>query len=221
MTLADQKLARDLLRVAHSGFVEALEEFLREITPSSTLAEMMEVQQIVEERASGSSLYLRARFLYPHYWAPYLHDGRGRVAPVNARWLVWYNDPSDDPRTATGYPVRAADIQRLTREEFREGMRRNEERGYTGFGHVPPRARSFPTLPPFMLVRASSGPAEGEKWLTAQGRGDRDVRRYFRVLQREPLLMRSFRDFCLGQVRAANEGKLNLKAKASLKMRLG
>ncbi len=54
----------------------------------------------------------------PHYWAQFFHDGRG---PVNARpghKIVFYKNPGDDPRIAGGYPVRLADVRKLTRAEF-------------------------------------------------------------------------------------------------------
>lgn len=54
----------------------------------------------------------------PHYWAIYYHDGRGPVRAKPGKWLVYFKDPADDPRLTAGFPVRATDIIRLTREQF-------------------------------------------------------------------------------------------------------
>jgi hypothetical protein len=88
----------------------------------------------------------RADLFVPHYWAIYYHDGRGSVHPVNARKLVFFDDPSDDPRIKGGRPVRESDVKRLTKEQYREGLRRNRERAMRG-GR------------PFMYVVDSVGPS--------------------------------------------------------------
>ena len=66
---------------------------------------------------SGQRGYLNV----PHYWASYLHDGRGRVNPRYKRALVWYKDPSQDPRIAGGRPVtrRQAMTRRLSSAQFK------------------------------------------------------------------------------------------------------
>lgn len=99
----------------------------------------------------------------PHYWAVYLHDGRGPVRPVTARKIVFFADPKDDPRLAGGYPVRASDIVRLTRDQYIDGLERNAENRKAG-------------LPPFMYVVDSTGPATGEFFFdkTAEGSADRN-----------------------------------------------
>lgn len=79
-------------------------------------------------------------YLYiPHYWAVYLHDDRNAFGPRRARWLVWFENPADDPRLAGGYPERFADVKRLTKEQFRQGMVENRLRrahGERPFMHV-------------------------------------------------------------------------------------
>lgn len=75
------------------------------------------------ERLSRS----RGRLFIPHYWAIYQHDGRGSVRPQTARSLVFFVDPKDDPRLRGGYPIRVKDIRKLTRDEFEEGQRMNQE----------------------------------------------------------------------------------------------
>lgn len=54
----------------------------------------------------------------PHYWAIYYHDGRGPIHARPGKFLVYFKDPSKDPRLRRGYPERATDIVRLTREQF-------------------------------------------------------------------------------------------------------
>lgn len=92
---------------------------------SNTLANAL---SIVVDSSTQGHLYI------PHYWAIYVNDGRGPVAPVVAKFLVWFRNPLDDPRIKDGYPERASDIRRLTREEFRYWAAKNAE---AGFGHEP------------------------------------------------------------------------------------
>jgi len=62
----------------------------------------------------------------PHYWAIYYHDGRGPVRAAPGKWLVYFKDPADDPRIKRGYPVRAADIIRLSRSQFLEALAKDQ-----------------------------------------------------------------------------------------------
>jgi hypothetical protein len=88
----------------------------------------------------------RADLFIPHYWAIWYHDGRGSVSPVNARKLVFFDDPNDDPRIKGGRPVRESQVRRLTADQYREGLKRNRERAAQG-------------RRPFMYVVDSVGPA--------------------------------------------------------------
>lgn len=75
----------------------------------------------------------RADLFIPHYWAVWYHDGRGRVSPVNARKLVFFDNKNNDPRIRGGrLPVTEAQVRRLTREQYREGLRINQERARRG-----------------------------------------------------------------------------------------
>lgn len=94
----------------------------------------------------------------PHYWALYLHDGRGPVSPRFKKFLVYYRNPRDDPRLADGYPVRASQHKRLSENDFKEGLRKNRRNYQLG-------------IPPFMYVvkddrgrPRSTGPAAGYHW---------------------------------------------------------
>lgn len=82
---------------------------------------------------------LQARLHIPHYWALYVHDGRGPFGPRRARSLVWFFDEADDPRLRP-MPVRYADWRPLTQQEYQEGLLRNAQNRRAG-------------LPPFMIVR--------------------------------------------------------------------
>jgi hypothetical protein len=85
-----------------------------------------------------------ARLFIPHYWAEFYHDGHGRINPVNARKLVFFANPADDPRKPT--PERASQLRRLTRDEYQAGLEENRRRREAG-------------QPPFMYVLDSTGPA--------------------------------------------------------------
>ena len=66
----------------------------------------------------------------PHYWARFIHDGRGPSpgASGTGKILVWFRDPKDDPRYPGGiYPVRRSDVKRLTRGQFRKWSRINQQ----------------------------------------------------------------------------------------------
>lgn len=66
----------------------------------------------------------------PHYWARFIHDGRGPSpsASGTGKILVWFRDPKDDPRYPGGmYPIRRSDIKRLTRGQFRKWSRINQK----------------------------------------------------------------------------------------------
>ena len=116
---------------------------VRPMIPSQTLQDSLVLEIGIDLLAPRAVLFI------PHYWAVYLHDGRGVVTPDEKTWLVWFHNPQDDPRTSGGadYPVRAADIRRLTPEEWAEGLERNAEARAAG-------------LPPYMIVTKLAGPVE-------------------------------------------------------------
>ena len=79
----------------------------------------------VEIRATPILAGVATRKLYiDHYWALYVHDGRGPI-PASKRkkaggFFVWYKDRRQDPRLAGsgGYPRRATQVGRLSKAEF-------------------------------------------------------------------------------------------------------
>jgi len=69
-----------------------------------------------------------SRIQIPHYWAIYLHDGRGPFGPREKNMLVWFRNPLNDPRLRKGNkPVRASHVQRLTKDEFYGWLARNRK----------------------------------------------------------------------------------------------
>lgn len=79
----------------------------------------------------------------PHYWAVYYHDGRGPVRARNARFLVYFKDPAQDPRILGGYPVREGEVKRLTAAQFRRAVELDQ-----------------------VIVTRAVGPAEGNPFFT-------------------------------------------------------
>lgn len=66
---------------------------------------------------------LKGDLFIPHFWALFVHDGRGPFGPKSARFLVFFQDPNDDPRKPT--PEREASARKLTRGEFDAGIAEN------------------------------------------------------------------------------------------------
>lgn len=64
----------------------------------------------------------------PHYWAVYVHDGRGPATPKNAAFLVWFRNPRNDPRLNNGRsPERLAQTRRLSSSQFKYWSAKNRE----------------------------------------------------------------------------------------------
>jgi len=84
---------------------------------SQTLAASLSIlTQQVGLRVSMAGIYI------PHFWAVFVHDGRGPITPKEAKVLVWFRDREEDPRLQGGItPERAYRIPRLkmTPEEFK------------------------------------------------------------------------------------------------------
>lgn len=66
--------------------------------PSATLQNNIRVRR--NPSGSGHQMYL------PHYWAIYIHEGRGPVTPKEKLYLVWFRNPKDDPRIRKTYGVK-------------------------------------------------------------------------------------------------------------------
>ena len=87
------------------------------------------------------------------YWALFIEDGTRTIAPVKARFLVYYRDRDDDPRRPGGEtPDRAADERRLTKAEFDAGIAENRRRAQLNPGGGPQQ---------FMIVVANKDGGPG------------------------------------------------------------
>ncbi len=124
----------DLLRLYGEGELD----ILRGLIGSSTLRA---AARLMVDGAAGT-----ATLLVPHYWAVFYHDGRGGFEAPSGRFLVFFEDPADDPRLEGGRPERLSQVRRLTREEFHAGLEENQTRAELGG-------------PPFMRVVRAVGPA--------------------------------------------------------------
>jgi hypothetical protein len=130
------------------------EKIMREILTAIGEAELERVKKLIGSETLRRAIFLavyatldEAKLIVPHYWAVYYHDGRGSVTPRAASKLIFFDDPlENDPRLQGAYDVRASDIQRLTRDQYEEGLARNAERRAQG-------------LPPFMFVVDAVGPS--------------------------------------------------------------
>lgn len=67
-----------------------------------------------------------SRVHVPFFWARYYHDGRGAMRSKKGKFLVFYKNVEDDPRTggaARNYPKRKSDRKRLTKSQFQRDLR--------------------------------------------------------------------------------------------------
>lgn len=86
-------------------------------------SKQLQAALISEETSVGTG-----RLHVPHYWAQYVHDGRGPAPSVGGtgKILVWFKDPKDDPRYPGGvYPVRQSEVRHLSRGQFKKWSRIN------------------------------------------------------------------------------------------------
>ncbi len=87
-------------------------------------SEQLRAGLIAEEMTSSTG-----RLHVPHYWAQWVHDGRGPApgSTGSTSILVWFRNPKDDPRYPGGiYPVRKSQIRHLSRGEFKKWSRINQ-----------------------------------------------------------------------------------------------
>lgn len=107
---------------------------------SKTLSDDMAFQQVDD---TEGVIYV------PHYWAHYVHDGRAGKTMPPGRYMVYFPDARDDPRTSGGtrYPTRYHQVRarRLTTAEFQEFQKINKDRAAAG-------------APPIMVVASRVGP---------------------------------------------------------------
>lgn len=93
---------------------------IRPQIPSRRLRQaMVKVFDVSQTRRARGALFIT------HFWAVMLHDGHRAFGPKDAKFLVYFVNEDDDPRKPT--PRRAADVRRLTRDEFNAGLQRNRD----------------------------------------------------------------------------------------------
>lgn len=92
-----------------------------------------------------------ARVYIPHFWALYVHDGRGPFGPTEGRiYLCWFRDPREDPRLYDGkQPERRAQVRHLTREQwyYYLGLNREARKNRQPEPMIVTRYYPFPTYP--------------------------------------------------------------------------
>lgn len=90
----------------------------RPLIPSSTLRDAL----LIDETALDSNTI---SLFIPHYWALYVHDGRGApFGPIKGRYLIWWRNPAEDPRfPGRQTPERHKSIRKLTRGEFKKAFK--------------------------------------------------------------------------------------------------
>lgn len=103
------------------GLARAAREEARRAIKSRTLREGLEVRADV---SSFTARNVRVFLHLPFHWAIYYHDGRGPVRAKKGKWLAFYRNPDDDPRTSHGrlHPRRPEDRRRLTKAEFKRDL---------------------------------------------------------------------------------------------------
>lgn len=52
-----------------------------------------------------------------YYWARFVNDGR---RPIKNKLMIWYKDPTDDPRTKAGYARKQGQLRKLTKKEIKQ-----------------------------------------------------------------------------------------------------
>lgn len=110
---------------------------------SRTLAEALQEQGPIQGLSVGQTL---GRLHIPHYWAQFVHNGRGEVRPRQAAFLVWFRNPRDDPRLPPGrWPVRVEELRRFTSESWDFWTQQNKAARAAG-------------RPEPMIIRRVSGP---------------------------------------------------------------
>lgn len=114
------------------------------------------VAKVSTQLAEALSIYIRndkeGGLYIPHYWALYVHDGRGPFGPRRAKvkYLCWFRDPKLDPRLDNGRsPQRYKDVKRLNREQFYFWLAKNREAQRAGMPvpMIVTRFYPFPTYP--------------------------------------------------------------------------
>lgn len=138
----DDKFKDDLLRV----LAEQARRLVARprILPSETLRKTLFVR-----KSTKTNTYVLGS---PYYWAYYYHEGRGAMEQTGKsgkKFLVWFQNPKDDPRIAGGYPKTRSQRKRLSKEDFVQGAAMNRRMDPSG------------ETMPYMIITKKAGPMIG------------------------------------------------------------
>lgn len=95
--------------------------FIRPLIPSQTLQKSLTYDIEIKKTV------FRLTFSVPQYWAIFVHDGRPAIASQGI--MLYYRNPSDDPRLAGGRPTNKSDVRSLAEfpGEYEEGLEINKQ----------------------------------------------------------------------------------------------
>ncbi len=127
-TPQEQKLLQAFVTRLGSKGVSLARAYLAANGGSQTLQEDLD---FITEVKGGKA---RAEIFAPQFWAQYVHDGRPSFQAPPGRYMCYFPDKRDDPRTLNGkdYPVHRRQRQSLTPDEFQHFMKLNRERRKNG-----------------------------------------------------------------------------------------
>lgn len=160
---------KDLVESVSRGLANNAKERVRLRVQSSTLRDAL---RVIRDRN-------RWFIGVPHYWAVYYHDGRRAARSTRENgFLVWYKNPSDDPRHGGNFPVRASQLRSLRQSGISlERLRADIEAGRAVIARTSPRSGRSVAGKPFFI--------EGLRGFFQSG-GSRFAERTFRdTLKRE------------------------------------
>lgn len=120
----DAFLVQLLTRIGRAGLDKARPVVSQ---ASTTLGKGLNYFILPQAYAEGPAYVRIGRLQIPHYWAKYVNFGRHAFSRKPGQSpLIWFRDPKDDPRLRDGHtPVRAADLQHLTNEDYHNGLAAN------------------------------------------------------------------------------------------------
>ena len=130
-----------------------MSNFLPDFSDKVTRMARMRALSKIRSGELRRGLYVRrdsptkTALVVPHFWATYVHDGRGPVYPRNSSLLICFRNRKNDPRLINGHtPQRLSQTRRLSKTEFKywsgvnrriikEYRRRTGKRILTGFDY--------------------------------------------------------------------------------------
>lgn len=141
-------------------------EYARPSVPSKTLRAAMRIREVAGSIGSTATAVVRAVEI-PHYWALYVHDGRGPFQLPPGQIMCWFRDPKDDPRLAGGYPVRGTDVKHLTKAQFNRFMQLNRVVEKAVYGRA--RKSGEPQVGPMIVTTKITKPTQAKRFFDNNG----------------------------------------------------